>query len=317
MLSSRPSAAALRHGDVAALLAAMPNASVDSYRTKDLCLIPHRVALALQADGWYVRSTIIWHKPNPMPESVTDRPTKSHEYVFLLTKSARYFFDADAIKEPASLDTHARYARGRGANPKNADGGPGGQTIARTFAHMLRVPGVHPKSAAPGSGIKANSSFSAAVKDVVSTRNKRDVWTIPTQSYRGANSGGRQRAAARHDDRYASAEFKSYHDGRTARYQRYQPTTRNKRDVWTIPTQSYKGAHFATFPEKLVEPCILAGSRPDGVVLDPFFGSGTVGVVALRHGRTFIGFDLSKPYLKLAAARIAASTSTPKRMAAA
>ena len=176
-------------------------------KPKDLIGIPWRVAFALQADGWWLRSDCIYAKKNPMPESVTDRPTRSHEYLFLLTKSARYYYDSEAIREPSSPDTHARYARGRSKTHKYTEGGPGNQTIAKTFQHM-RKPGVHPKSAPPGSGIRANESFSSAVKDVVDFRNKRSVW-------------------------------------------------------W-IPTQPYSGAHFATFSEKLVEPCILAGTSERG-----------------------------------------------------
>lgn len=235
-------------------------------KPKDLVGIPWRVAVALQADGWYLRSDIIWSKPNPMPESVTDRPTKAHEYLFLLAKSERYFYNADAIKEPASLDTHARYARGRSDNHKWTGGGPGDQTIARTFEHMRlgkegpnsrmhvnrdpqheeeqthRRAGVHPKAAPAGSGIRANESFSAAVKDIVSDRNKRSVWTIATQPY--------------------------------------------------------SGAHFATFPEKLVETCLLAGSRPGDIVFDPFVGSGTVIRVATRLQRRGVGCDLNWEYLR-------------------
>lgn len=153
---------------------------------KNIVGIPWRVAFALQGDGWYLRSDIIWHKPNPMPESMKDRPTKSHEYIFLLTKAARYYYDADAIKEPSSSDSHARYARGRSNDHKWADGGLGNQTIAKSFEHM-RKPGVTPKAAASGSGIKNNESFSAAVKDVVEDRNKRTVWTVPTYPYPGAH----------------------------------------------------------------------------------------------------------------------------------
>jgi DNA modification methylase len=148
-------------------------------KPKDLVGIPWRVAFALQADGWWLRSDIIWHKPNPMPESVTDRPTKSHEYLFLLAKSERYWYDAEAIKEPASVDTHARYARGRSDTHKWADGGPGNQTIAKGFEHM-RAPGVNPKAAMNAPGSKQNASFSNAVKDIVDTRNKRSVWTLAT-----------------------------------------------------------------------------------------------------------------------------------------
>jgi DNA modification methylase len=238
-------------------------------KPKDLVGIPWRVAFALQADGWYLRSDIIWHKSNPMPESVRDRPTKSHEYLFLLSKSERYFYHADAIKEPTSRDSHARYARGRGSAHKYADGGPGNQSIAKSFDHMTKVPagwhqgsrgagsaprdrrapGVNPKCAEPGSGIKHNSSFCASVIDV--------------------------------------GDF------------------RNKRTVWKIATQSFKGAHFATFPQKLVEPCLLAGSAPGDLVLDPFCGAGTVGLVAQTHGRGFVGIELKPEYARMARERIA------------
>jgi DNA modification methylase len=159
-------------------------------KPKDLVGIPWRVAFALQADGWYLRSDIIWAKPNPMPESVTDRPTKAHEYLFLLAKSERYYYDAVAIAEPSIT--------GR-------------------------------------------------------------AWTV----------GGSGRS------------------------------WRNRRTVWTIATQAYSKAHFATFPEKFVEPCILAGSRRGDLVLDPFLGSGTVARVALRLQRRWLGCELNPTYLTL------------------
>jgi len=219
-------------------------------KPKDLCMIPARVALALQADGWWLRSEIVWNKTNPMPESIKDRPTKSHEMLYLLTKAATYYYDADAIKERCQADTHARYARGRGDTHKWADGGPGRQTIATNKPGSLfyRAPGVNPKCVAPGRGIKQNSSFSAAVKDIV--------------------------------------EF------------------RNKRTVWTLPTRPYKGSHFATFPPKLIEPCILAGSRPGDVVLDPFGGAFTTAMVAQEHGRDSIMIELNPAYVKLGSARL-------------
>jgi DNA modification methylase len=182
-------------------------------KPKDIIGIPWLLAFALRADGWYLRQDIIWHKPNPMPESVTDRCTKAHEYLFLLSKSERYYYDIEAVKEPADPANH-RDSRG----------------IRRT---------------APGS-----------------------------QDHTG------------------------FKDGR-----HYE--TRNRRSVWTIPTQSYAGAHFATFPPALVEPCILAGSRPGDTVLDPFFGSGTVGQVAQNLGREWIGCELNAEYLPLQRQRTA------------
>lgn len=173
-------------------------------KQKDLMGIPWRVAFALQADGWYLRSDIIWHKPNPMPESVTDRPTKAHEYLFLLTKSQRYYYDAKAISEISATEWTIDSAKRR-------------QRVLATG---------------------------------------------------GAISGG-------------TGELVS------------AGTSRNRRSVWTVPTMPFSGAHFATMPEKLVEPCILAGSRMGGLVLDPFIGSGTVGVVAARLGRRWVGTDLA------------------------
>ena len=186
----------------------------ETIKPKDLIGIPWRVAFALQADGWWLRSDIIWHKPNPMPESVKDRPTKSHEYMFLLTKSARYYYDAEAVKEPSVYPDDDRKSR------VNGD-----------------------------------------AKDFQREGNKL---AFGSQTY----------------------------------------PTRNCRSVWTIPTQSYSGAHFATYPEKLVEPCIKAGTKAGDVVLDPFCGSGTTGKVAVKLGRDFIGIELNPEYIELAKKRI-------------
>jgi DNA modification methylase len=188
-------------------------------KPKDLIGIPWRAAFALQADGWYLRSDIIWAKPNPMPESVTDRPTKAHEYLFLLSKSPSYFYDATAVREDDAGTDHTR-----------------------------NVIGPEP-SLEPSNGL------------------------------RPAHGGIRTL------------------NGRNG-------TGRNRRSVWTVTTQPYPGAHFATFPPKLIEPCILAGSRPDDLVLDPFAGAGTTGVVAARLDRSFVGVELSPDYCELARQRI-------------
>lgn len=192
-------------------------------KPKDLVGIPWRVALALQADGWWLRQDIIWAKPNPMPESVTDRCTKAHEYVFLLTKSDRYFYDADPIRQPLSAATISRDRAPRG---RSQNGGGSAKSLAG-YAYTPELGNM-------------------------------------TSNAKGAN----------------------------------------RRSVWTIPTKPYAGAHFAVMPEALAEPCILAGSRPGDLVLDPFTGSGTVGVVALRHDRDFIGTELNPEYAALAEARI-------------
>ena len=179
---------------------------------KDLCGIPWRVAFALQADGWWLRQDIIWHKPNPMPESVTDRCTKAHEYIFLLTKAAKYHYDADARKE---------------------------------------------SSTTPWGGVRG---------------------------FRGGMIKNDQKPTEYRND---------------AR----QREGRNRRSVWTVSTHPYPGAHFATFPPKLIEPCIMAGCPEGGTVLDPFLGSGTTGAVAQKNGCKFIGIELNEDYLQLAVKR--------------
>jgi len=288
----------------------------DGLKPKDLCGIPWRVAFALQADGWYLRSDIIWHKPNPMPESVTDRPTKSHEYLFLLTKSARYFYDADAVREV-------------------------------------------------GSGVEWTPEQYESLKK-----------TTPEEWYQ------------RKDNPFSDGKKSGNKAGGKT-----PPGGRNRRDVWTIATEAFPGAHFATFPRKLVEPCILAGcpakvcpkcgagwvkesKRPEpppdvftsirvpsdeftnsgfrkggirrgsgqkyqnwrnshppvitehptctcgnhglptgaGMVLDPFFGSGTVGVVALSLGRQYIGIELNTAYADMARNRIEHGTVDPSEV---
>ena len=191
-------------------------------KPKDLIGIPWMVAFALRADGWYLRQDIIWHKPNPMPESVTDRCTKAHEYIFSLSKSPRYYFDADAIKEPAV------------------------------------------------------------------TKNKKSWTDGGSEKQRGH---GRRHAGF--NGRYAERLMN-----------KGSPTHRNRHDVWTVATRPYKGAHFATFPPELIEPCILAGAPAGGVVLDPFGGAGTTGVVAQRLGRRFLLIELNPKYAAMADARI-------------
>ena len=188
-----------------------------SIKPKDLLGMPWRVAFALQADGWFLRSAIVWAKPNPMPESVTDRPTSSYEHVFLLAARERYFYDAEAIAEPAEYPGDDRHNR----------------TDARKLSDPMCLDG-----------------------------------------------GSRARTGNPTGD------------------------TRNARNVWTIATQPYAGAHFATMPPDLVERCILAGSRPGDAVLDPFGGAGTTGLVADRLRRDATLIELNTDYARLARARI-------------
>lgn len=191
----------------------------DLYKIKDLVGIPWMVAFALRADGWYLRQDIIWHKPNPMPESVKDRCTKAHEYIFLLSKSQKYYFDNEEIQEEARHESGTRY--------QYAFGGEKNARLSREGHGKTRP--------------------------------------IGYREYNGK---------------------------------------RNKRTVWTIATQPFPESHFATFPPKLIEPCILAGCPKDGVVLDPFMGAGTTALVAIQNQRNYIGFELNPEYVKIAERRL-------------
>ena len=263
-------------------------------KSKDLIGVPWRVAFALQADGWYLRQDIIWHKPNPMPESVRDRCTKAHEYIFMLSKSARYYYDADAIAEPLASTSIARLSQPNLANQKSSDRVPG-----KTNGNM--------KASWKGSSFdrgktgEMKATRGGTKKQDGHGRRHADF----NQRYFGSNkpytgestkdyaAGGAQTASAtkaRIVDRILSGEI----------------ATRNKRSVWTVTTKPFKGAHFATFPPDLIEPCILAGCPVDGTVLDPFGGAGTTGLVAQRHGRDAILCELNPEYAAMAEARIAA-----------
>ena len=216
------------------------------YKYKDLIGVPWQLAFALRADGWYLRQDIIWNKSNCMPESVRDRCTKSHEYIFLLSKSEHYYFDAAAISEPIAESSAKRYRQNIEAQ-KGSDRQPG----------------------------KTNDPMKAVLP------------RFGEEKY-GNNTAPEMRTKS----------------GKV-----YVPTMRrNKRDVWTVSTNGFRCAHFAVFPEKLIEPCILAGSPLGGTVLDPFAGSGTTGVVAKRLRRDFIGCEINPDYAQMAADRIAAAT---------
>lgn len=194
---------------------------------KNLLGMPWRLAFALQSDGWILRSEIIWHKPTAMPESVTDRPTKAHEQIFLLAKQPHYYYDADSIREPLKPKTFTTF-------------------------------GTHHRDRDDTSGLVKSDNWGKSIEE-------RKPRLAPDGSIAGAN----------------------------------------KRSVWTVASYAYSAAHFATFPPKLIEPCILAGSRPGDIVLDPFMGAGTTALVALQHNRSYLGIELNPAYVELIKARIA------------
>lgn len=243
-------------------------------KKKDLMGMPWRLALALQSDGWYLRSDIVWSKPNPMPSSVKDRPALSHEYVFLLTKSARYFYDADAVKERAVGEESI-------TKPAGWDGREGGHR---------ELTGRY-----PGNGVGFGHGYDADQRERGRIRgSKRNSFARETKASAGEHGQKPQHRPGREDVDYTG--------------------TRNRRTVWTIPVAPFKGAHFATFPPLLVQPCILAGCPLGGVVLDMFGGAGTVALVADRLGRDSINIELNPEYITLAQARLA--TDVEKRTAA-
>ncbi|HWD97349.1 MAG TPA: site-specific DNA-methyltransferase [Acidimicrobiales bacterium] len=233
---------------------------------KNLLGIPWRVAFALQDDGWYLRSDIIWAKPNPMPESVKDRPTKSHEYLFLLSKSPRYYYDADGISESVAVSSVNRLNQDLEAQA--------GSSRAHDGTKVM-------KAVAPASWNGSRFDTGKTADHQLQTMQRR---TPPR--FGGTKYG--------EDDAFATYSGNEYEE--TGR--------RNKRDVWTVSSEPFAGAHFAVMPTELVRPCVLAGSPEGGNVLDPFAGSGTVGVVALRAQRNFTGIELNPIYAQMAADRI-------------
>lgn len=216
-------------------------------KPKDLFGIPWMVAFALRSAGWYLRSDIIWAKPNCMPESVTDRPTRSHEYIFLLSKSAKYFYDHEAIKERALYDVD------------------GTGTAARKAANG-----------------RATGERAAGFKD--------------SQKFNGKHSDkqrGHSRPHNGFNDRWDQMSHEEQCTG-----------MKNKRDVWTVSPAQFPEAHFATFPEQLITPCVLAGCPKDGIILDPFMGAGTTAIVAKSHGRNYVGLELNPEYIRIAENRL-------------
>lgn len=246
-------------------------------KPKDLIGIPWMLAFALRADGWHLRSEIIWHKPNPMPESVTDRPTKSHEQMFLLSKKPNYYYDAEAIKEQSTLGGIARRERCDLRQKKGWSEAYGGNPPLGLSRKKEKKPsGWDTSTGEGGHGSFHKSGRRPSVK-------------------RGGFNGKTQAMAEEGRDAFrASVDL------------------RNKRSVWTVSTKPFADAHFATFPADLIVPCIIAGAPRGGVCLDPFMGAGTTALVAATYGRKFIGCELNPEYLAMAEKRVANELSQEK-----
>lgn len=266
-------------------------------KPKDLVGMPWRVAFALQADGWWLRSEIIWAKPNPMPESIKDRPTKSHEHLFLLSRSDCYYYNAEAIKEPSSPNSHERASRARlagyappGREPHQGIMGPrpGVNPKAVDVSGWAKGPGSHAAMDHAKQKFRNGSRYINHVQDPRDSRGPGGSASKYSGNGVGFGHGydTSPKPRIKQNESFSGAIADIVSD-------------RNARTVWTIPTQPFAGAHFATFPQDLVARCILSGSRPGDIVFDPFMGSGTVAQVATDLGRHFIGCELSQEYVDM------------------
>lgn len=251
-------------------------------KDKDMIGIPWMVAFALRADGWYLRQDIIWAKPNPMPESVTDRCTKSHEYIFLLSKSKKYYYDADAIKQPFSDSTVGRLNQ----DIENQTGSE-------------RVPG------------KTNGNMKAVAKGLTfggkKARDGQQNGGDPRNGHRSDKNSqwGKEWKPKGYSHRGEGDKKLTGHSGNyDANGNLIGGGFANKRSVWTVPTMPYKAAHFATFPEALIVDCIKAGSPEGGTVIDPFAGACTTLLVSHKLNRNSIGIELNEAYIEIGRKRL-------------
>jgi len=303
-----------------------------SIKPKDLVMIPNRIAIALQDAGWYIRSEIIWHKPNPMPESVRDRPTSAHEKIWLITKSKKYYYDADSIREPLASTSLTRLNQ----DIKNQKGSTRGNGGMKSNGNMKAVFGKYQTdenekkhrqgmSKTRGTKLVETRPKLPSQKEFVNyLRNKTTLIDLVENTnikkttiehwFRNDEVGF---AFPSVDDWNKikdlindwTDEFNNIDYGLTYIEThldeiKNNPIGRNKRNVWTITTKPCKEAHFATFPKDLIEPCIKAGCPEGGIVLDPFGGSGTTGIVASQNNRNAILIELNKDYIDIANKRI-------------
>jgi len=285
-------------------------------KPKDLVMIPNRIAIALQEDGWWIRSEIIWHKPNPMPESVRDRPTSAHEKIWLITKSKKYYYDADSIREPLASTSLTRLnqdiknqkgsTRGNGGMKSN-----GNMKAVRPYRVLdadQRPEFVETRDLPEHNELREYLSLNRKNKNITIDEIEKHFgnqaghhWFEKNGSYPSKDDWIKLKKLLNFDDTYdkqlTTINFKSG-------LKQNHPLGRNKRNVWTITTKPCKEAHFATFPKDLIEPCIKAGCPEGGIVLDPFGGSGTTGIVASQNNRNAILIELNPSYIEIAKKRI-------------
>lgn len=275
-------------------------------KPKDLLMIPNRVAIALQESGWYIRSEIIWQKPNPMPESIKDRPTSCHEKIWLITKNKKYYYDVDAIREPcvSKITKNSKQKKKSCLDPIYQDGKkiiftrPNLPT-QKVFVNFMRSK-IKMKDLAEATNLPINTvshwfrydntGFSYPTpEDWKISREYLDDWTDNFIKMDEAIT-------------YIKPHYPP--QWRTPKEIKQNPNGRNKRNVWTVTTKPFKDAHFATFPKDLIEPCIKAGCPEGGTVLDPFGGSGTTAIVSKHLKRKAILIELNKEYIAIAKKRI-------------
>jgi DNA modification methylase len=306
-------------------------------KEKDLLMIPNRVAIALQDAGWYIRSEIIWHKPNPMPESVRDRPTSCHEKIWLITKSKKYYYDADAIREPLASTSLTRLNQPNLKNQKGSTRANGGMRSNGNMKAVFSKPKLKKKSCLDpiyqdGKKIiftrpklPSQKVFVDFMRSKIKMKDLVEATNLPINTvshwFRYDNTGfsyptpedwkiSREYLDDWTDDFIKMDEAITYikphypPQWRTPKEIKQNPLGKNKRNVWTVTTKPFKDAHFATFPKDLIEPCIKAGCPEGGVVLDPFGGSGTTGIVAALNNRNAILIELNQNYIDIANKRI-------------
>jgi site-specific DNA-methyltransferase (adenine-specific) len=309
------------------------NQRYQEIKEKDLMMIPNRVAIALQDAGWYIRSEIIWHKPNPMPESVKDRPTSAHEKIWLITKSKKYYYDADAIREPLASSSLTRLNQPNLKNQKGSTRANGGMKLNGNMKAawgkyksnenekkhrqgMSKTRGTKLIETRPK--LPSQKEFvnylrnKTTLKDLVENTNIKKTtiehWFRNDEvgfAFPSVEDWNKIKDSINDwTDEFNNIDYGLTYTETHLDEIKNNPIGRNKRNVWTITTKPFKDAHFATFPKDLIEPCIKAGCPEGGVVLDPFGGSGTTGIVAALNNRNAILIELNQNYIDIANKRI-------------